>query len=133
MLVDLFVRHLVVGLKIYDLFIPILLLLVIIILTILLDRGLTHVPFIPTRHLTRFSLNRRLLHFETRGQFPFTLIPLMEQVVDRCHLIVLVVIQAIRGVFGLETELFEVGEHAGLNRDFILSDDQALVLAHRLT
>ena len=56
----------------------------------------------------------------------------MQKVVDRCNLIVLVIIQAVFSIVLFESELFKHREDGAFNWYHILSNDQALILADRL-
>ena len=77
-------------------------------------------------------LGRRLLHFERRWQLALLDESLLEQVVHCGHLVVLVAIQALRGVVLLKAVSFEVAEEGRLDRNLVLPDDQPLALADGL-
>ena len=57
---------------------------------------------------------------------------LLQQVVDCCHLVVLVAIQTVHSVIFLESVSLEVDEQRRFDRDLILTDDEALIPANWL-
>ena len=56
----------------------------------------------------------------------------MKQVVHRGHLVVFVAIETLSGIVFLKAIAFKVTQQRGLDRDLVLSNDEALALTDRL-
>ena len=82
--------------------------------------------------LPSFFLRRRLLNFESWGQFALLNQALLQQVIHCGHLVVLVTIQTLSCIVFLETIAFKISEKWGLDRDLVLTNDESLALANGL-
>lgn len=72
------------------------------------------------------------VNVEVRGEESLLLVSFVNEVVNSGDLVVLIIINALLGVVGLEPELLDHLQDLGLGRDRVLPDDQSLVLADRL-
>ena len=79
-----------------------------------------------------FFLRWRQLYFESRRKFALLHQSLLKQIVHCGHLVVLVAIQALSCIVLFETIAFEISEKGRLDRNLILSNDQALAFADGL-
>ena len=69
-------------------------------------RALAHIPL--RSCLKLLVLDRRSFYFEARCELSFHFEALMQQIVHRCHLVMLVTIQTGCRVVSFETEFFEM-------------------------
>ena len=72
------------------------------------------------------------MHFKGRRKLALLDKALLKEVVNSCHLVVLITIETLGRIVFLKAIAFEISEQRGLNRDLVLSDDETLTLADRL-
>ena len=53
----------------------------------------------------------------------------MQQVISRCDLVVLILIQTLHCEIGFKSKLVEVTQHCWLNRNLVFAYDESLVVA----
>ena len=81
--------------------------------------------------LTLKALPLLLANVEVRGQQALLLITLVDEVVNSCDLVVLIIIYAFFRIVRLESKLLNHLEYLGLGWDRILADNEAFILAYR--